>query len=218
MNSSPTSTSNFFQPRHITRTISLEQPSTLRPIGIAEPLRRLSTGLIRAFTTNDKDEHKNLDKCVQVSTIIRRCGRCAETSLPIRPLRKLSPVSTSLSPMSNTSPSFDEDDIMEFSPPNLNRIRQRRATLVAKTIISQMATQPRSSSIEEFIPPFILPTDQRHRSGDSSPISIRCSVKVSTSPPPGSPRKRENSQTEFLEISKQISALLTPSDDENELG
>jgi len=107
---------------------------------------------------------------------------------------------------------------MEFPPQNLDRIRQRRATLVAKTIISQMATQPRSSSIDELIPPLPFLKSQRNRARDLSPMSVRCSVKVSTSPPPSTPRKRENSQTEFLEISKQISALLTASDDENELG
>jgi len=80
-----------------------------------------------------------------------------------------------------------------------------------------MATQPRSSSIDELIPPLSFLKIHQNRSRDLSPVSVKCSVKVSTSPTPGTPRKRENSQTEFLEISKQISALLTASDDENEL-
>ncbi len=216
MNSSPV----FFRHQHLTRTKSLEQSSAFRPIGIAEPLRRLSTGFIRAFkTTNDNDENKKVDKSVQVTTIIRRCGRCAETSLPIQSIRQHSILSPSVSPMTDYSSGCEDDDIMELPPPNLDRIRQRRATLVAKTIISQMATQPRSSSIDELMSPLTFLRSPQSRSGDVSPVSVRCSVKVSTSPPPpDTPRKRSNSQAEFLEISKQISALLTISDDENELG
>jgi hypothetical protein len=180
-------------------------------------LRRLSTGFIRAFTINDA-ENQTLDKSVQVSTIIRRCGRCSEINLPIRPIREHDVLSTSTPSTTDYSSSCEEeDDIMDFPPPNLERMRQRRATLVAKTIINQMATQPRSGSIDELMPPFKFPTHQRCRSGDSSPpIAVRCSVKVSTPTPPDLSPKRRDSQAEFLEISKQISALLTPSDDENE--
>jgi hypothetical protein len=103
---------------------------------------------------------------------------------------------------------------MDYPPPNLDRLRQRRATLVAKTIISQMASQSRSSSIDELIPPLTFFPPQRQRSGDSSPVPVRCLVKVSSPPIPESPRKRSDSLEEFTEISRQISALLTPSDDE----
>lgn len=214
MNSYPTLDPNVFRQRHITRTKSLEQSSTVRPVGIAEPLRRLSTGFIRAFKSTD-DENKKVDKSVQVSTIIRRCGRCSETSLPIRPLRKHSVISSPSSSLSENNSSCEDDDVMDYPPPNLDRIRQRRATLVAKTIISQMATQPRSSSIDELIPPLTFPTDHRRRSRDTSPIGVRFSIK-SSPPLSDSPRKRGNSQEEFLEISKQISSLLIPSDDEND--
>lgn len=203
----------FSRQKHLLRTRSLDQYSTYRPVGIAEPLRRLSTGFIRAFKTNDNDENKKVDKSVQVTTIIRRCGRCAETSLPIQPLRMHSLISTRSSSMSENNSSVEDDDIMDFPPPNLDRLRQRRATIVAKTIINQLATQPRSSSIEEFIPPLTFSTEHRRRSRDASPIMIR------SSPPPSSDspiRKRGNSQEEFLEISKQISSLIIPSDDEEE--
>ena len=108
----------------------------------------------------------------------------------------------------------EEDDIMDFPPPNLDRLRQRRATLVAKTIISQLA-ESRSSSFDELVPPSTFSPPSRQRSGDSSPVPVRCSVKVSSSLIPESPRKRSDSLEEFTEISRQISALLTPSDDEN---
>ncbi len=203
----------------LSRAISLDQSSTLRPIGIAEPLRRLSTGLIRAFKSNENDEDKHLDKSVQVTTIIRRCGRCAEVNLPIRPVRQHSTLSISSASMTDNNSSCDEDDVMDYPPPNLDRIRQRRATLVAKTIISQMATQPRSSSIDELISPLTLRSSQRQRSGDSSPTPMRYSVKISSTPPPSdSPNRRKNSEEQFSEISKQISSLLTPSDEENEIG
>mgnify|MGYP003385408051 CR=1 FL=1 len=88
---------------------------------------------------------------------------------------------------------------MDYPPPNLDRIRQRRATLVAKTIINQMAIQPQSSSIEELLP------KPRRRSANSSLTSL-------SSPEPI--RRYEAVQDEFSELSKQIAALLTPSDDE----
>lgn len=180
-------------------------------------MRRLSTGLIRAFKNSDTEDNKHADKSVQVSTIIRRCGRCAETCLPIRPMRKHSAISTSSSSLTDNGSSCEEDDVMDMPPPNLDRIRQRRATLVAKTIINQLATQPRSSSIEELMPSFTSPINQHHRPIKASPVSVKCSVKVSRStPPPDSAEKYEN-QEEFSQISKQISSLLAPSDDENDL-
>jgi hypothetical protein len=103
---------------------------------------------------------------------------------------------------------------MDYPPPNLDRLRQRRATLVAKTIISQMASQSRSASFDELVPPPIsILSNKRQRSGDPSPVAVRFSVKVSSTPPE-TPRKRKDSLEEFTEISRQISALLTPSDDE----
>jgi hypothetical protein len=196
--------------------MSVEQQLTLRPIGIAEPLRRLSTGLIRAFKNNEIDENKHLDKSVQVTTIIRRCGRCAEASLPIQPVRKHPVISSSSSSMTDTFSSYDDndDDVMDFPPPNLDRVRQRRATLVAKTIISQMATQPRSSSIDELMSPLGSRANQRLRTANSSPAEVTCSVQVSTSIPPESLRKRNDSEVEFIELSRQISALITANDDD----
>ncbi len=215
MNSNPMAESGLSQNRQLIRTKSLEQQMPLRPVGIAEPLRRLSTGILRTLTSGDNDSNKNLDKSVQVSTIIRRCGRCAESVLPILPVRKRSVISTSSSSMTDNSSGCDEDDTMDFSPPNLDRIRQRRATLVAKTIINQMATQPRSSSIDELVPPLAIIKNPRHRSSNSSPSSVTCSVKVSASTSPEIPRKNEGNQEEFSKLSKQIAALLTPSDEEN---
>ena len=197
--------------RSLSRAISLEIPSTFRPVGIAEPLRRLSSGFIRAFKPTDHEEYKSLDKSVQVCTIIRRCGRCAETHLPIRPVRMHSAISSSSSSMAEELSSCDDDDVMDMPPPNFDRIRQRRATLVAKTILNQLATQPRSSSIEDLITPITFPTNQRKKKpGDSLSIPVKCSVNVSTSP------QKRNSQEEFTALSRQISALLVPSDDENE--
>jgi hypothetical protein len=212
--------------RRLSRTSSNapEIPPLLapRPIGIAEPVRRLSTGLIiRAFKNSAGDT--NTDKSVQVNTIIRACGRCAgSTPSPATSMlsvRKHSAISstTSSSP-GEVSSSCEDDDIMSpaLPPPNLDRLRQRRATLVAKTIINQMATQPPALSIDEPMPSLTLSNAQRHRSTDPPPqVSFKLSTKKTASPPPETSRKRGVSEKEFLEISKQISSLLTPSDDEN---
>jgi hypothetical protein len=216
----PSTTPEFVLPRNQLLTPSMswntsEQQTTVRPIGIAEPLRRLSTGLIRAFKNMDGDSDATLDKSVQVNTIIRSCGRCAGSTSPRLSFRKHNAISSSSSSMNENNSSCEEDDTMDFPPPNLDRMRQRRATLVAKTIINQMVTQPRSSSIDEFMPSLTFLRTQRQRTSNTSPSSVTCSVKVSASSSPEAPRKRKNSQEEFLAISKQISALLTPSDDEN---
>lgn len=193
-----------------------------RPIGIAEPVRRLSGGLIiRAFKKSDDDT--NTDKSVQVNTIIRSCGRCAgSTASPatsMLSLKKHSAMSSNTpSSPGETSSGCEDDDVMSsaLAPPNLDRLRQRRATLVAKTIINQMATQPPALSVDEPMPSLTLLTAQRHRPTEPPPpIPVKYSSKITSSPPPESPRKRGVSQEEFLEISKQISSLLTPSDDEN---
>ncbi|CAF1251046.1 unnamed protein product [Adineta steineri] len=188
----------------------------LRPVGIAEPFRRLSNGIIRTLKHNDNENDKYLDKSVQVSTIIRRCGRCAETTLPILPVRRHSILSSSSSSMGDNSSGGDDDDTLDVPPPpNMDRIRQRRATLVAKTIINQMATQPRSSSTEDMIPPLTL-SNHRRTSSNSSLNSVTCSIKVSSSPSPEAHRKQhKHTQEEFSQLSKQIAALLTASDDEN---
>jgi hypothetical protein len=186
-----------------------------RPIGIAEPVRRLSIGLIRAFKKSNDDTIN--DKSVQVNTIIRACGRCAGSSsspaTSMLSMRKNSAISVSPSSPSEISSGCEDDDVpsANLAPPNLDRLRQRRATLVAKTIINQMATQPPSSSIDEPMPFLTLSTAQRHRATEPP----KYLMKKTASPPPETPRKRGVSQEEFLEISKQISALLTPSDDES---
>lgn len=195
--------------------------SISRPIGIAEPVRRLSAGLIiRAFKRSDDDT--NNDKSVQVNTIIRSCGRCAGSSLASTSsgmaVKKHSAMSSSPSSPGEMSSGCEDDDVMPQSlqPPNLDRLRQRRATLVAKTIINQMATQPPVSTIDEPMPALTLLVAQRHRSSDpSASSSMKHLAKKPVSPPPEPSRKRGVSQEEFLEISKQISSLLTPSDDEN---
>ncbi|CAF0769688.1 unnamed protein product [Rotaria sordida] len=211
--SNPVSEHVFSQHRYITNITSLQPSSANRPICIAEPLRRLSTDFIRVLKNNDSNDEKNLHKSVQVNTMIRRCDRCAESPLSSLPLRKNSLFSTSSSSMTDNSSSCDDDDTMEFPPPNLDQIRKRRATLVAKTIINQMATQPRLSSIDESVSPSGLTPKQRHRSSILQPVSVRCSVKVSRSPSVESTCKCENNQKEFTEISKQISSLLISHDD-----
>ncbi|UJR10566.1 hypothetical protein I4U23_014766 [Adineta vaga] len=200
---------------HMPRARSVEQQISLRPVGIAEPFRRLSTGLIGRLKTIEGETDSHLDKSVQVTTIIRRCGRCADSTLPILPVRKHSAVSTSSSSITDNSSGGDDDEIMDYPPPNLDRIRQRRATLVAKTIINQMVTQSQTSSIDDSLPSLTLPANSRRRSPNSSLSSVTCSVKVSPSPSPESTRKYQASQEEFSQLSKQIAALLTPSDDEN---
>ncbi|CAF3390746.1 unnamed protein product [Rotaria sp. Silwood1] len=213
INSYPASESVVSRQQYITNIISLEQSSTTRPIGIAEPLRRISTDLIRVLKTNDNNDEKTLNKSIQVNTVIRRCDRCAELPLSSLPLRKARHLSTSSSPVTDNSSSCEDDDIMEFPPPNLDRLRKRRATQVAKTIINQMGIQPRLSSIDEFTLPIGLLPKQRQHSPASSPVSVRCSVKVSRSPSLESTCKCENSHKEFSELSKQISSLLTSHDD-----
>jgi len=192
-----------------------------RPIGIAEPVRRLSSGLIiRAFKNSEGDT--NTDKSVQVNTIIRACGRCAGSmsspATSMLSVRKHSPISASPSSPGENSSGCEDDDVMlpGLAPPNLDRLRQRRATLVAKTIINQMATQPPALSVDEPMPSLTLLSAQRHRPTDPpSPVSTKYLTKKTASPPPEASRKRGVTQEEFLEISKQISSLLTPSDDEN---
>ncbi len=194
--------------------------SISRPIGIAEPVRRLSSGLIiRAFKKSSDDTSN--DKSVQVNTIIRSCGRCAgSTPSPATSMlsvRKHSAVSTASSTGDASSGCEDDDSILQnLAPPNLDRLRQRRATLVAKTIINQMATQPLPSLVDEPMPSLTLLTAQRHRTTDPPlPVPSKYPTKRTASPPPEPPRRRGVSQEEFLAISKQISSLLTPSDDES---
>ena len=143
-----------------------------------------------------------------MSTIIRRCGRCAETSLPIRPMRKHNAISSSSSSLTDYNSNCEDDDVIDFPPPTLDRIRQRRATLVAKTIINQLSTQPRSS-IDELLPPYLSPNKQRTRSMDASPVSPK--IQISPSSRSHSPHREE-----FSQIAKKISSLLTPTDDDNE--
>ncbi len=199
-----------------------EQPLTsiIRPIGIAEPVRRISAGLIiRAFKKSDADT--STDKSVQVNTIIRACGRCAgSTPSPtgsVLSVRKHGAISNTPSSSGEVSSGCEDDDTSSsLAPPNMERLRQRRATLVAKTIINQMATQPPVISVDESMPSLTLLTAQRHRPIEAPPpVSFKCSVKQTATTPPQTARKRGVSQEEFLEISKQISSLLTPSDDEN---
>jgi hypothetical protein len=148
-----------------------------------------------------------------VNTIIRSCGRCAGSLSPMIAMRKHSNLTSSSSSITGNNSSCDDDgdDSTPFTPPNMDQLRQRRATLVAKTIIDQMTAQSPSSSIDELVPPMIGSISQRRY---SSPTSVRCSVKVSKSTPSDIALKRGSSREEFREISKQISALLTPSDDE----
>ena len=190
--------------------------STVRPIVIAEPVRRLSTGLMRSWKgAADVETESHSDKSVQVNTIIRSCGRCAGSLTPMHVMRKHSNLTSSSSSIVGNNSSCDgdddEDDNTPFTPPNMDQLRQRRATLVAKTIINQMTGQSPTSSIDELVPPLFGSISHRRY---SSPMSVRCSVKVSKSTPSDIALRRANSREEFRAISKQISALLTPSDDE----
>ncbi|CAF0785343.1 unnamed protein product [Rotaria sordida] len=218
----PTSESILSRQQRVIRTASYSSESistpTPRPIGIAEPVPRLPSGLIiRAYKSPESDT----DKSVQVNTIIRSCGRCAGSSpspsrslLSVRRHSVISP--TPLSPGENSSGGEDEDTSPALPPPNLDRLRQRRATLVAKTIINQMATQPPILSANEPMPSLTLLTAQRHRSTETPPpVSSKYSTTKLANTPAAASRKRDISQEEFSAISKQISSLLTPSDDEN---
>ncbi|CAF3383244.1 unnamed protein product [Rotaria sp. Silwood1] len=220
-----TSESILSRQQRAARTISnaSEQilTSAIRPVGIAEPVPRPPTGLIiRAFKNSESDT--NTDKGVQVNTIIRSCGRCAGSSpspstslLSVRRHSAMSP--SQLSPNENNSGCEDEDTLSPaVPPPNLDRLRQRRATLVAKTIINQMATQPPILSVDEPMPSLTLLTAQRYRPIDAtSSVSSKYSTTKLANTPSATSRKRDINQEEFSEISKQISSLLTPSDDEN---
>lgn len=209
------STSTADQPRPSISMINA------RPIGVAEPLRRLSgTLIVRSLKPSTAEGDTSTDKSVQVNTIIRSCGRCAgagpSAGGSMLSVKRHGAISSSPSPTGDMSSGCEDDDASPaLPPPNLDRLRQRRATLIAKTIINQMATQPAVSSIDEVMPSLGHLTNQRLRPCDSPPISFKYSVKASTSPPVEETRKRGPSQAEFLEISKQISSLLTPSDDEN---
>ncbi|CAF3336347.1 unnamed protein product [Rotaria socialis] len=213
INSYANSESIFSRHPYVPNSTLSEQLSSVRPICVAEPLRRLSTGLIRVLKNNEGNDDKKLHKGTQVTTIIRRCNRCAESPLPVLPIRKHSLASnSSYSATDNSSSCEEDDDAMELPLPNLDRIRRRRATLVAKTIINQMATQPRSS-IDEFIPPYTLLSKQRHRSAGTPSTPVRCAVKISLSPSLESSRKFDYNQSKFSEISQQISSLVTSHED-----
>lgn len=207
--------------RLITNIAEHISTSIPRPIGIAEPVRRLSTNLaIR--TCKDSENDVNTDKSVQVNTIIRACGRCAgATSSPATSMisvRKHSSFSASPSSPGEGSSGCEDEDTRSptLQTTNLDRLRQRRATLVAKTIINQMATQPTPLSVDEPIPSLTLLTVQRSRPIDTpASVTSKYASKKSGNLPSETLRKREITHEEFSEISKQISSLLTPSDDEN---
>ena len=86
-------------------------------------------------------------------------------------LRKHIALSTTPSSPGETSSGCEDDESLSpaLPPPNLDRLRQRRATLVAKTIINQMATQPPVSNVDEPMPSLTLLTAQRHRPSDPPP-------------------------------------------------
>ena len=192
---------------------------TVRPIGVAEPQRRASATIIIRSIKSPVEGDLGNHKSVQVNTIIRSCGRCAGSSpspgSSLLSLRKHHAISSSPSPGDLSSGCEDEDTSPTLAPPNLDRLRQRRATLVAKAIIHQMATQPSMSAADEAMPSSLVHlATQRARSSETSSVSLKHATRPTSSASPESPKKRHN-QEEFLEISKQISSLLTPSDDEN---
>ena len=215
MNSCPILESSCSRYRYLTNGISSENHSALRSIGISEPLRHVTTDHIRVLSYSDNKTNKSLNKSVQVSTTIQRCDRCTELSLLRISDRKLSTTSTSQLSTADHSSSCDDDDTTEFPARNLDQIRQRRATLVAKTIINQLATQPRSASIDRLISPLTSPSNQRHRSAPTTPILVRYSVKVSRSPSFETSHTSEQHQKEFSEVSNQISSLLILKDSES---
>jgi hypothetical protein len=194
-----------------------EQPSNVgeqstsigRPVGIAEPLRRLSNGFLRTMKTSDKS--------IQVNTSIRSCSRCTNTLHGYVSKRKHSTVSIPTWTSSVTDPSSscddDGDDIDDefFPPPNLDQLRQRRVTLIAKTILNQMATQSRSASVDEYISPLTSRDTKDSSSETASPMQVKCSIKVSS---PETSYRHNNSYQEFSDISEQISSLLRPNEDD----
>ena len=204
-----------------------EQPATpvsssnFRPVGIAEPLRRMSgTVIVRPLKNASIEGDKSTEKSVQVNTIIRSCGRCAGSSLSpatgLMSVKKHCAISVSSSQTGDLSSGCESDDASAgLQAPNMDRLRQRRATLVAKTIINQMATQLPVASVDEPMPPSIMPTGQRLRPIDVTPSTVKFSVRSTSSASPDTPRKNDKSQEEFLEISKQISSLLTTNNDEH---
>ena len=202
---------------------SSEQMSVMntRPVGVAEPVPRVSSGLIiRAFKNSEQDT--NTDKSVQVNTIIRSCGRCAgstpSSTISMVPVKKHNALSKSalLSDETNSDDEDDDSTLLASAPPNMDRLRQRRATLVAKTIINQMATQPSTLSFDEPMPPSTLLTAQRYRSTNSPLIvSSKGSTGKVIDPSFEKSCTRYTSQEEFSEISRQISSLLTTNDDED---
>ena len=196
--------------------------SNPRPIGVAEPLRRSSGSLIvRTSKTGIAGEsEKNTDKSVQVNTIIRSCGRCAgaaplaaSSSLSVK---RHSAITSAPSSTGDLSSAGEDDELSPaLAPPNLDRLRQRRATLVAKTIINQMATQPSlTASDEQIRTPIVHIATQRARSS-AEPMTKTLKFTVTPAEPATINEKTSNNQSEFLEISKQISSLLAPSDEEN---
>ena len=214
-NSCSTLESSSSQYRYLSDEISSKYRSALRPVGIAEPLRRVSTDFIPMLSFNDNNGNKSLNKSVQVNTTIPWCDRCTGSSSLRMPSRKHSTTSSSLLSMIDQSSSCDDDDTTEFPARNLDRIRQRHATVVAKTIINQLAVQQRSASVNRLVSPLTPLTGRCHRSTAITPTSVRCYVKVSRSPSFEDSHTTEQLQKEFSEVSNQISSLLISKTDES---
>ena len=202
---------------------SFEQMSVMnaRWVDAAEPVHRVSNDLfIRAFNNSENDT--NIDKSVQVNTIIRSCNRCAgstsSSTISMASVIKHNAISSLALPSdgSNFSGEDNNPTLFALKPPNMDRLRQRRATLVAKTIINQMATQPSTLSFDEPMLPSTLLTDQCYRSNKPSLI---LSSKDPTSKVVDSSfeksDKRDTNEEEFSQISRQISSLLAANDDKD---
>ncbi|CAF0883099.1 unnamed protein product [Didymodactylos carnosus] len=169
--------------------ISQENTNTNVPTASAirstvDPLRRLSTGLLmRAFKSFPGDANNfTVEKSVQVNTIIRSCGRCSgannffSNTTSLSNIKKHSPatVTTSIETSADPSPMTLE------VPPSMERLRKRRATLVAQTIINQMAIQQ---------PILQVKTDESYSATQSNttvpkpPTSFRYNVTSTTTKP-----------------------------------
>jgi len=189
---------------------------TNRPIGVAEPLRRSSGSILHRTTKNGivVEREKSTDKSVQVNTIIRSCGRCAGSALSGSSLKlhnAISSATSSTGDLTSTGSPDDGDMSPSLAPPNLDRLRQRRATLVAKTIINQMATQPSFTvNDEQKVAPVVHIATQRARSS-AEPTMKAFKFEIT----PAAPSSTSTNTNEFSEISKQISSLLVPSDEES---
>ena len=163
----------------LSNPLSSQDISTNDESEIIVPMRTLSNSFIRTIKNHEHEYRLTLDKHIQVNTVIQSCSRCnsALRTFPIHRRYSNPSVSSAISLVDPASSCEDEDDggfddssssLFLMPLPKLDQVRQRRATMVARTILNQIHHQSRSDSIDRMT----------SLTRDSSPMKVKCSIKV----------------------------------------